>query len=635
MQSGDNSNNSISNNKNNPDTPQISIGLAKPKVTIKVKKKVKATEDKLTEPKPVEGSKSVESKSTESKPTEPKSVEIKKKPSKVTYASTFDVEEDEPSNKAVTKPEAKQLEQKKPSKTLYASNFNVEENNELPKTLPKKVNVFEKKVVVETKKEQPLDNKKVYASAFNVESADSDDMDDYPMYIYTAEKPFTPIKMTQPEYGPYGTQWIHDKQTNDVLSDKEKRLSDVLDGLLDIEYPEQRSKGWFRMRDGKITASDGGCVLGDNSYEAEYKFLLKKVNKPPFNGGEACYNGKKFERIATMIYEYRMNVYVEEFGLVGHPTYDFLGASPDGIVGKYKLDKKSLTKYVGRMIEIKCPLSRKIKTSGPIKDHICPIYYWDQVQLQLECCDLDECDFWQCELEHYKNRKEFIDDTDASEPFRTRPKNGIKGQEKGCLIQLLPMKYLSQLVKTKTIIKNNEEFDVDEIDEEKYKETIYEYASFIYPPKIEMSPQECDLWINETLANLPYDKKYAGLVFDKVIYWKLRKAHNVVIEREKEWFAEKLPILKKMWDYVLFFRSNPNKMKLLTDYLDSMIMKTNTKVMKMIADIYNCKTNEEFKLLEGKINEDMAKNTISKEQHIQRKMNQKNESSSFKTYMFD
>ena len=113
------------------------------------------------------------------------------------------------------------------------------------------------------------------------------------------------------------------------------------------------------------------------------------------------------EEPATMVYQYRMNVTVEEFGLMIHPKYSFLGASPDGIVNHYKLNGKHKTKYVGRMLEIKCPKVRKIKMDGPIKNHICPIYYWDQVQLQLECCDLEECDFWQCKISLYKTRQEF------------------------------------------------------------------------------------------------------------------------------------------------------------------------------------------------------------------------------------
>ena len=52
---------------------------------------------------------------------------------------------------------------------------------------------------------------------------------------------------------------------------------------------------------------------------------------------------------------------------------DYFGASPDGIVS-YESKNKD---YVGRMLEIKCPKSRKI-------DGIIPIGYYYQIQGQLE-----------------------------------------------------------------------------------------------------------------------------------------------------------------------------------------------------------------------------------------------------------
>lgn len=138
-----------------------------------------------------------------------------------------------------------------------------------------------------------------------------------------------------------------------------------------------------------ITASDGGTIVGLNPYEHEFGFIAKKVHGKPFETSVDCYHGKKYEQVATMAYEYRMNVRVKEFGLCQHPKYTFIGASPDGIVSEYKLKTKdgrtwdeiekevelikkeenkikymdrygSKTKYVGRMLEIKCPMRRKI-----------------------------------------------------------------------------------------------------------------------------------------------------------------------------------------------------------------------------------------------------------------------------------
>jgi putative phage-type endonuclease len=283
--------------------------------------------------------------------------------------------------------------------------------------------------------------------------------------------------MTDPTKGPYGTSWVNDKnKKSDILTEEDKIRSKKVSNLMTIEYPPQRSKEWFNMRKSCISASDCGCVIGVNQHEFQYNFYIKKLTEPPFKSNVFCYHGTKLEEIATMVYEYRMDVKVHEFGLVKHPKIPFLGASPDGIVGKYKLDGISKTKFVGTMLEIKCPPSRKINENNPF-EHI--DYYAAQIQNQLECCDLDVCHFWQTKITEYKSRKDFIDDTDPAEPFRSKS----FGMEKGCLIQLLPRDMITNL-----------QYNNDEI--------IFNYSKFIYPPKIEMTPLDCDLWISETVNNI-------------------------------------------------------------------------------------------------------------------------------------
>lgn len=233
---------------------------------------------------------------------------------------------------------------------------------------------------------------------------------------------------------PFTSQSIYDQQKNDKLDDYAKMKSKIVEELMSREYPAQKSEAWHALRRERTTASDGGCVLHDNHNEPPHKFLYKKVMNPPFQSNINCYNGNKYEQIATMIYAYRMNVDVEEFGLIAHPKCRFLAASPDGIISPYKHDKQHLTNLVGRMLEIKCPTTRQIKTEGEIRGEICPVYYWDQVQLQLECCNLDECDFWQCKITEYSTREDFLEDTHPDEPFRSKS----FGMEKGVVIQLMP-----------------------------------------------------------------------------------------------------------------------------------------------------------------------------------------------------
>ena len=495
---------------------------------------------------------------------------------------------------------------------------------------------------------------------------------------YEYKKDFNYIPKIKLE--PMSLQSVYDKQKDDKLDSEMKRRSKIVEKLLQLEFPAQKSEKWHALRKNRITASDGGCVLGDSHYEAPHKILHKKVINPPFKSNINCYNGNKYEQIATMIYSYRMNVDVEEFGLIAHPTCPFLAASPDGIISQYKLDKQHLTKYVGRMLEIKCPTTRQIKTSGEIKGEICPTHYWDQIQLQLECCDLDECDFWQCKISEYSSREEFIEDTDPSEPFRSKS----SGFEKGIVIQLMPKRLpeennhliecfdqYKQLVKdliasndmenkkilidkikdnlnklcfvvdeiknkyneiclklensldqnkstkstTKSSIKSTQLLNLDELmafdkyidfvlkgkqikcehsktdycnnwkkkDPEncKYCESVYAYSKHIYPPKIDMTPYEYDEWIHEVMTNYSDQKlldpalNVDDYYVDRIIYWKLDMSHCVTVYRDKEWYKQALPKIEKMWSYVEYFRSNPEKSKLFFEFVESLTIQSN------------------------------------------------------------
>lgn len=342
------------------------------------------------------------------------------------------------------------------------------------------------------------------------------------------------------------------KIDDDILTETELRRQQVVKELKAIVYPAQRTIEWLNQRKAMITASDGGTVLDMNEHEDQYKFIVKKISNTPFMGNKFCYHGKKYEKVALMIYEERMKVKVADFGLVQHKKYPFLGASPDGIV-ECKDDGVSDTKYVGRMIEIKCPLSRKIKTSGK---NICPLYYWVQVQLQLETCDLDECDFWQCSIMEYETKEDFEEDTNETEPWISK-KNKL---EKGCLIQLIK--------------KNITDYNVN----------LFEHAIFVYHP-LHISPKECDKWINAFYSSFDKMKEYSEYKIDKVIYWKAVVASCYLIKRDKEWFNEHLKKLERMWDYVTFFRKNDELKNILIKFIEK--SKDNNEIMEVIENLYN------------------------------------------------
>jgi putative phage-type endonuclease len=159
-------------------------------------------------------------------------------------------------------------------------------------------------------------------------------------------------------------------------------------GLLQLQQPEQRSPEWYELRNGMVTTSDWASVMSDKKYKSPFsnrkQLLLKKCGiSKPFTGSFYTEWGVKYEMVANAIYEHKYDTKIIEFGLIQHPMYSFLGASPDGI----SMD--------GIMLEIKCPPRRVISDKVPG-------YYWVQVQGQLEVCDLERCDFLQCKLVEYE-----------------------------------------------------------------------------------------------------------------------------------------------------------------------------------------------------------------------------------------
>ena len=147
--------------------------------------------------------------------------------------------------------------------------------------------------------------------------------------------------------------------------------------LLAQSYADQRSQEWLDLRGNLLTASDLATAIGLNPYEKPEGLLAKKCGAArPWAGNEATAHGTRLEPMVRDMYDMRHGQISHEIGLVQHPVHKFLGGSPYGITES------------GRLLEIKCPLSRKIKPEVPG-------YYLPQIQLLLEIMDLEVCDFLQ------------------------------------------------------------------------------------------------------------------------------------------------------------------------------------------------------------------------------------------------
>ena len=157
---------------------------------------------------------------------------------------------------------------------------------------------------------------------------------------------------------------------------------------------DQRTDAWLLKRGEMITASEVCKAFASATPSARKEMLMRKVypKESAAQGGPsmtACLWGTQFEPIAKEIYEsLQGGAKVVDTTCVVHPKYPFLGASPDGIV----LMKNLLDPDWGKLVEFKCPISRKFTQDTAIPDA-----YYHQMQMQMECTGIDTCDY--CEMQ--------------------------------------------------------------------------------------------------------------------------------------------------------------------------------------------------------------------------------------------
>lgn len=195
-------------------------------------------------------------------------------------------------------------------------------------------------------------------------------------------------------------------------------MSSRISQLINKTYHPQRSPEWFRQRMNKISASEAASTLTitkelissylvqfpqalkclpsigkcANPYSSYEKFLMNKLQpKSRFQGNQATRWGNDYEPVALKFYEIYKGTTVSDVGFIEHETIPFLGASPDGIVGELE-----------RLIEIKCPFRREI-------NGILPFYYYIQIQIQLEVCQVDNCDYLECDFQETSDIEEILE----------------------------------------------------------------------------------------------------------------------------------------------------------------------------------------------------------------------------------
>ena len=269
-------------------------------------------------------------------------------------------------------------------------------------------------------------------------------------------------------------------------------ITEKINNIKEKPQPDQRTSEWYNFRHNLITASSAWKVFKSqstiNQLVVEKCQPIDHSKYDKVNTETAMHHGNKFEDVSIQFYENMYSTKVEDFGCIQHDTYKFIGASPDGI----NVDKTS-SRY-GRMLEIKNPTSR-VLTGTPKED------YWIQMQLQMETCNLNECDFLETVFKEYEDEDSFHNDGNFTYTE--------EGKLKGILVYF---------------IKNSKPH--------------YEYMPLKY------TKEQYDEWYTSIMC------KNENLTWIKNIYWKLEDYSCILVLRNKYWFEHAVPYIGNVWNTI-------------------------------------------------------------------------------------
>lgn len=139
--------------------------------------------------------------------------------------------------------------------------------------------------------------------------------------------------------------------------------------LLSYPYDEPDREAWRTYTD-SFGVEPKPQAHGYIGYRCHQDLWRTRQGLDAFKGNEATEWGNKMEGVALMLYELVFDTKVHEFGIIPDAKLDWLYISPDAIAEN------------GKMVEIKCPLWRRIRDDGWMSRE-----YWAQTQLQLRVCN--------------------------------------------------------------------------------------------------------------------------------------------------------------------------------------------------------------------------------------------------------
>jgi len=300
--------------------------------------------------------------------------------------------------------------------------------------------------------------------------------------------------------------WVQqENEMNNMTENDTFIMAEKIAVLQCIPQPEQKTTEWYTFRNNLITASNLWKVFGTKS---QVNNLIYEKCKPldayvhirnnTYTEGPMHW-GVKYEPVTVQIYEYMFDTKVGEFGCIPHSSYSYIGASPDGI------NIAPDSKRFGRMLEIKNIVNRDI-TGVPKQE------YWIQTQIQMETCDLDECDFVETRFKEYENIDTFFGDTNH--------------EYRGIILHFIE--------------RPPTEINVDtELSNVPY---------YVYMPlNIPLYKTYINEWINIQKEEMNIHNR----VLFSVKYWYLDEISCVFIPRNKLWFSYAVPHIQQVWDTIV------------------------------------------------------------------------------------
>jgi putative phage-type endonuclease len=150
---------------------------------------------------------------------------------------------------------------------------------------------------------------------------------------------------------------------------------------------EQGSNEWHLLRLGKVTASRIADVLskgksGESASRRNYRteLVVQRLTGLPGESfsNAAMEHGVRTEPLARTAYEVEKQQFVEQVAFIDHPSIEWFGCSPDGLV-------------TDGLIEIKCPNSTT--HVDYLADNKPPAKYIPQMQCQMAVTGRQWCDF--------------------------------------------------------------------------------------------------------------------------------------------------------------------------------------------------------------------------------------------------